>query len=119
VHELSLAESIVAIARDHARDRRVTAVDVTVGCLRQVVPDALEFAFELVAAGTVCEGAALRVEQIPVRLACRACGGESEADDFPLTCGKCGSADVDVIAGDELSVEAIELDDVPIRAGGR
>ena len=49
MHELSIAESIVRIADAHAAGRRVTKVEVKVGHLRQVVPSALEFAFELVA----------------------------------------------------------------------
>jgi hydrogenase nickel incorporation protein HypA/HybF len=118
VHELSLADAVVTIARDHARGRRVTSVEVKVGRLRQVVPDALEFAFELVAAGTEVEGAELRVEHVPVRVQCARCGTESEADDFPLACADCGSVDVDVITGDELLVESLELEEeVPV--GGR
>jgi hydrogenase nickel incorporation protein HypA/HybF len=118
VHELSLADAVVTVARDHARGRRVAAVDVKVGRLRQVVPEALEFAFELVAAGTEVEGAELRVEHLPVRVRCARCHTESEADDFPLACAGCGSVDVDVITGDELLVESLELEEeVPV--GGR
>ena len=118
MHELSLAGAVVAIARDHARGRRVAAVDVRIGRLRQVVPEALEFAFELVAAGTEVEGAELRVEHVPVRVRCARCEIESEAPEFPLACAGCGSVDVDVVAGDELLVESLELEEaVPV--GGR
>jgi hydrogenase nickel incorporation protein HypA/HybF len=118
VHELSLADAVVTIARDYARGRRVAAVDVKVGRLRQVVPDALAFAFELVAAGTEVEGAELRIEHMPVRVRCPRCAAESEAPEFPLVCAECGSLDVDVVAGDELLVESLELEDaVPV--GGR
>jgi hydrogenase nickel incorporation protein HypA/HybF len=118
VHELSLADAVVAIARDHARGRRVSAVEVKIGRLRQVVPEALDFAFGLVAAGTEVEGAELRVEHVPVRVSCARCAVESEADEFPLACSSCGSLDVDVVAGDELLVESLEFEDaVPV--GGR
>jgi hydrogenase nickel incorporation protein HypA/HybF len=119
VHELSIAEAIVAIAEDHARGRRVTAVEVKVGKLRQVVPDALELAFELVATGTCLDGASLRVEHVPARVRCRRCDGEGDADGFPLACASCGSVDVDVSAGDELLVEWLELEDEPMTVGGR
>jgi hydrogenase nickel incorporation protein HypA/HybF len=114
VHELALADAVVAIARDHARGRRVAAVDVKIGRLRQVVPDALEFAFELVAAGTEAEGAELRVEHVPVRVRCARCQGESEAAEFPLACAACGGVDVEVVAGDELLVESLELEEEPL-----
>jgi hydrogenase nickel incorporation protein HypA/HybF len=119
VHELSLAEAIVAIARDHAGARRVVGVDVRVGHLRQVVPDALAFAFELVASGTSLDGAELRVEHVAARLACAGCDAVTEATGFPLRCASCGSADVDVVAGDELYVESIEVEDEPVAVGGR
>jgi hydrogenase nickel incorporation protein HypA/HybF len=114
VHELSLADAVVAIARDHARGRRVAAVDVKIGRLRQVVPDALEFAFELVAAGTEVEGAELRIEHVSVRVRCARCDAESAAPEFPLACAECGGVDVEVVAGDELLVESLELEEEPL-----
>jgi hydrogenase nickel incorporation protein HypA/HybF len=113
VHELALADAIVAIASEHAGTRPVTKVEVRVGHLRQVVPSALELAFELVAQGTVVEGAELELEHVPASVACRKCGMESCADGFPLACASCQSVDVDVVAGDELHVEALELEDEP------
>src|ERR671929_2438917 len=111
MHELSIADAVVTIAREHARGRRVSAVDVKVGRLRQVVPDALEFAFELVAAGTEVEGAELRVEHVPVRVRCARCAVESEAPEFPLACAECRSIDVEVVAGDELLVESLDIEE--------
>ena len=77
MHELALADAVLEIVREHARGRRVTSVGVKVGRLRQVVPDALEFSFELLAAGTNVEGAALEIEHVPVRVECSRCGLES------------------------------------------
>ena len=77
MHELSIAESIVAVAERHARGRRVAAVTVSVGHLRQVVPASLEFAFELITQGTALEGAELVLEEVPAAGLCRACGSES------------------------------------------
>jgi hydrogenase nickel incorporation protein HypA/HybF len=119
LHELAIADAIVTIARDHAQGRRVTSVEVKVGYLRQVVPDALVFSFELVAAGTNVEGAELQVDRIPARVTCRGCGAESNGTEFPLACASCGSVDVDVAAGNELLVESIELEDEPVVVGGR
>jgi hydrogenase nickel incorporation protein HypA/HybF len=113
MHEVSIADAIVATAERHAGGRRVALVEVKVGHLRQVVPSALSFAWELVAAGTALEGAELQIDDVPVRVACRACGAESEAPEFPLACAGCRGVDVDVVAGNELYVEALELEDEP------
>jgi hydrogenase nickel incorporation protein HypA/HybF len=117
MHELSIAGAIVAIAEQHAGARRVTQVEVKVGHLRQVVPGALELAFELVAAGTPVEGAELVIEEVPAAIACRTCAAESRLNGFPFACPSCGSVDVDVLSGDELFVDSLELVDETVPAG--
>lgn len=119
MHELSIAESIVRIASSHAGDRRVTKVHVKAGHLRQVVPSALDFAFELVAEGTPAAGAELALEVVPVAVRCGACGKETELDGFPLHCGGCGGLDVQVVRGEELLVESLELEEALATSGGR
>ncbi len=110
MHELSIAQAIVDIAARNAGGSRVTAVNVRIGHLRQVVPSALEFSFELCAHGTPVEGAALEVEGVPIGVICRTCGAGSEPDGFPLSCAACGDLSVDVVAGEELQVQSLELD---------
>jgi hydrogenase nickel incorporation protein HypA/HybF len=112
MHELSLAESIVDIAVRHAGGRgRVVRVEVAVGHLRQVVPSALSFAFELVAQGTPVEGAELVLEEVPGAGLCGTCGAESRLDGFPLNCRTCGSSDVEIVAGEELLVESLDMEE--------
>jgi hydrogenase nickel incorporation protein HypA/HybF len=118
MHELSIADAVVAIASRHAGGRRVARVELKVGHLRQVVPDALEFAFGLVADGTPVAGAELVIEVVPAAGACRACGIESELPGFPLLCAGCGSADLEVVRGEELLVDAIELEETTTAIGG-
>jgi hydrogenase nickel incorporation protein HypA/HybF len=117
MHELSIADAIVRIACTHARGRRIVRVEVKVGHLRQVVPDALAFAFDLVAQGTAADGADLLLEEVPAAGRCRACGATTQFDGFPLACGACGSLEVEIERGEELLVEALELEEEPARAG--
>jgi hydrogenase nickel incorporation protein HypA/HybF len=117
MHELAIAESIVDVAVRHARGRQVSRVEVTVGHLRQVVPSALAFAFELVAHGTAAEGAALVINVVPSAVRCRACGEESVLEDWPLLCRSCGSADVTVLAGEELRVESLDVEEQEVAHG--
>src|SRR4051812_1778634 len=121
MHELSLAESVVRIACRHAAGRRVVRVELKVGHLRQVVPGALEFAFELVAQGTEAEGAELVMEEVPAAGRCRRCGTESELPGFPLRCATCDGLDVELLRGEELLVDALELEeaDADAAAGGK
>ncbi|MGI8594014.1 MAG: hydrogenase maturation nickel metallochaperone HypA [Solirubrobacteraceae bacterium] len=111
MHELSLAEAVVDVASRHAGGRRVTKVELKVGHLRQVVPSALEFAFELLAQGTSIEGAELAIEVVPAVGRCRECAAESMLPNFPLCCAECGGFEVDVLAGEELLVDSLELEE--------
>lgn len=110
MHELSIAEAVVAIAERHAAGRRVTRVELTVGHLRQVVPSALEFAFQLLTTGTALEGAELAMEEVPATGTCRECGAQTTMRAFPLRCGRCGGLEVAITAGEELLVAAIECE---------
>lgn len=110
MHELSIADAMLGVVLKHAGDRRVTRVGLRVGHLRQVVPSALEFAFELVAQGTAAEGAELELVQVPAAVRCRDCGSETEQDGFPLCCAACGGLAVDVVRGQELLVDCLDVD---------
>jgi hydrogenase nickel incorporation protein HypA/HybF len=118
MHELAIAEALVAIAECHARGRRVTRVEVEVGHLRQVVPAALEFAFELVARDTAVEGAQLVLRAVPVSGLCRDCGERTGMPTLPLACAACGSVDVEIVTGEELRVDALELEEMAATTGG-
>ena len=118
MHELALAESVVRIACAHARGRQVVRVELKVGHLRQVVPSALEFAFGLVAEGTVAEGAELRMEMVPAAGRCRTCGADTPLPALPLSCASCGGLDVDVLEGEELLVDALEIEEPLVTNGG-
>ena len=112
MHELAIAESVIQVASRHADGRQVTKVYLKVGHLRQVVPSALAFSFELVAQGTPVEGAELALEEIPVTGKCRGCGAESRLESFPLQCETCGGFDLQILEGEELYVESLELEEL-------
>jgi hydrogenase nickel incorporation protein HypA/HybF len=114
LHELAIADSVVQIASRHADGRQVTKVYLKVGHLRQVVPSVLTFGFELVAQGTPVEGAELEIEEIPVTGKCHECGVENQPTGFPLQCAACGGFDLQVLEGEELYVESLELEEQPV-----
>jgi hydrogenase nickel incorporation protein HypA/HybF len=111
MHELSISSAVLATVEKHAAGRRVTAVTMTVGGLRQVVPESLEFYFGIVSRDTVCEGARLEQVLVPALVRCTDCGDERELDDLPLfLCPQCGGR-CEVVSGNELEVESIEVMD--------
>ena len=111
MHELSIAEAVVEIASRHAAGRTVHTVELRVGHLRQVVPAALQFAFQLLSDGTVLGGAELVIEEVPARGICRQCRTETTMSQFPLQCTSCGGLDLEIVAGEELLVDALECEE--------
>lgn len=111
MHELSVASAIIDTAARHAGGRRVTAVYVRAGQLRQVVPESLAFYFEHVARDTLCEGARLELELVPARLLCEACEHDWKLDEAVFRCPRCGAREVRVTSGEELEVESIEIEE--------
>jgi hydrogenase nickel incorporation protein HypA/HybF len=108
MHELAITQSIVEAIVERTGRARVSTVYLVIGKVSGVVPDAVRFCFEVVAAGSPVEGARLEIEEPAGRGRCRACGGEFAADGLLVPC-PCGSADVEVLGGDELLVRAVEV----------
>src|SRR5205807_1816007 len=102
MHELSIASAVVEIVSRHADGRKVASVELEIGHLRQVVPSALEFAWQLLTDGTELEGAELAIREIAPAGRCRGCGMSSTMTGFPLRCTGCGGLDVELTAGEEL-----------------
>lgn len=111
MHELAIAESIMHLALSHAAGRRVTGVGVKVGALRQVVPESLSFSFDLVVQGTLAEGARLEIEGVEAAGVCGRCGAESRIVAFPLRCDHCGELGLEVVRGEELYVQWVEVEE--------
>lgn len=112
MHELSLCHAIAGVVKPHADGRRVTAVRVQVGALRQVVPDSLSFCWSLVRDAEDMPDAALELEWVPAEVACRSCGKQSEITSrFSVFCPLCDSADVEVMRGNEFLVTSVDVSD--------
>ena len=111
VHELSLASAVIDTVERHAAGRRVTArVPARWATCARSCPTSLEFYFEHVARGTVCEGARLEQELVPARLRCD-CGARMGArrDRLPLLGLRRRRREV--VSGDEFLVESIEVEE--------
>jgi len=109
MHELALSEAIADSVATRAASRPVTEARVRIGFLRQVVPEALTFAWAMVTDGTALDGCALVIEHVPAAVACRACGAHSVLTAPILMCGVCATTDVELRSGDEFLLVSIEL----------
>ncbi|HEY3345511.1 MAG TPA: hydrogenase maturation nickel metallochaperone HypA [Anaerolineaceae bacterium] len=112
MHELAVTESILSIATDHAQKANATSVTgiyLVLGRLSTIVDDSVQFYWDALAEGTICQGAQLHFERVPARLACLDCGATYEIKDELIPCPQCSGSRVKVISGDEFRVDSIEV----------
>lgn len=109
MHEMALCEAIAGVVARHAGERPVSRVVVRIGHLRQVVPDALTFSWEVMAATMGFDGCELEIESVPASVSCGACGMRTTLDAPVVACGSCESHDVTVLTGEEFAVVSLEL----------
>lgn len=111
MHELGISRNIVAIVSEAAAGRRVHRVTLEIGKLSGVLAEAIAFCFDAVAEGTVAAGAALEIREIEGRARCIACGAEFAVPALPAPCA-CGSRRSTLVAGEELNIKEMELEEV-------
>jgi len=110
MHEMSIAEGIIQTVLRAAGDsgaRSVSRVELAVGQMRLVVPEALEMAWRAVSDGTIAAGSELAITEAPVAARCRQCGREFAPTIDDYLCPGCGQADVDITAGDDILLTSI------------
>ena len=109
MHEMSITRNIVAIVGEKAGLRRVKRVRLEIGKLSAVIPGAIRFCFDVVARGTVLEGAELEIIETVPQARCRDCASEFEMARLGVACA-CGSRNLELLSGEELNIKEMELE---------
>ena len=113
MHELAVTQSILEISLRHARAaqaRRITDINLVVGQFSSIVDDSVQFYWDLVAEGSIAQGAALHFHRIAGEMTCGNCGHVFHPSDRAFTCPSCGSGIVRISKGDEFRVDSIDVE---------
>jgi len=113
MHELAVTENILNIAVQHARQAnavRVTSLHLVIGQLSSIVDDSVQFYWDMISAGTMCEGAQLYFERRPAKLKCLDCDQTYSLSGELTDCPNCHSARIKVVAGEEFYLDSIEVE---------
>jgi len=113
MHEISIAESIIQIAEAKAHEqsaRSIQVIKLRLGTFTTIVPEALQFAFEIVRHGTLSRDAQLDIEIVPMVVRCVVCEASTQpVGGICLICDQCGFP-LEIVSGEELQIEYIEVD---------
>jgi hydrogenase nickel incorporation protein HypA/HybF len=111
MHELTIAQNIIAIAVSEAQNRKIRRINLVIGELSSVFEDSIRFCFDVISKETPAEGATLSVTTVRALIKCASCarefGYESEG-----TCPGCGRRGGEVTTGREFYMESIEVEEM-------
>jgi len=114
VHELSIASAVLDQLEEELAKRpgaKFTKVGLRIGDLAGVDNDSLTFGFEALVKSSHWEPLALEIESVKRRQRCPACRREFEAEHWSTECANCGNPATVTIAGEELQIAYIEVDE--------
>jgi hydrogenase nickel incorporation protein HypA/HybF len=121
MHEMAIANSVLDAVRAEARRfpaGHIAKVGVRVGELAGVDPDAMSFCFEALVRDTDLEPLVLAIEFCPRQYRCRDCGRSFPSGEDGPACPDCGAGESLLIAGEELELAYLEVEEDGARAAG-
>jgi hydrogenase nickel incorporation protein HypA/HybF len=113
MHELPITEQIIKIAEEHCREAgaaQVTKIHLVIGENSGIVGSSIQMYFDVIAEGTLCEGAQLFIEGVKPQLRCEKCGKHFERKRFSFQCPYCGGDGEPTPIGKEFYVKSVELE---------
>lgn len=111
MHELSLCQSLCKSLEEEVRSRgltRVLRVELAVGCLSCVEPEALQFAFDAITRPDCLRDCRLEIRRVPGRARCRDCGNCYALHHWLGACPDCGGPGIDIEGGNDVLIEQME-----------
>jgi hydrogenase nickel incorporation protein HypA/HybF len=115
MHELSIVCSVLdqleELKKKQPEGTKFSKVGLRVGELAGVDVDCLRFGFECSVKDTPWETLALEIEEVPRRQRCPGCKEEFRAENWATACPKCGEAATITVAGEELQIAFVEVDE--------
>lgn len=111
MHELSLTQTLLDLALEHARGKRVVAVDLLLGEFSDERPEAIRFHWDDLAKGTPAEGAELRFQPVPAEMKCLDCEEVFHPGEEAAECPNCKSFHVRLLSGGDIRLSGIEVEE--------
>jgi hydrogenase nickel incorporation protein HypA/HybF len=111
MHELMVAENLLTTISDEAAKHSAKPIGAKISCgtLNPVNDEALCFAFEAIAKGTLCEGMKLDIEHKPIQGHCKNCNQHFDVELSCPKCPQCGGEDFELLPDSPLVLETIEF----------
>ncbi len=113
MHELSIAMEIVEIAREEAEKAgalKINKIELEIGKLSGVLPDALSFAMTEAVKDSPLALAEIVYHYKDAQVNCASCCHTFETHDHLKVCPVCGSYDTFFVSGKELYIKSMDIE---------
>ena len=113
MHELAITQQILDLAQHHANEagaHRVTALHLEIGALSTIIDDSVQFYWDVISQGNVCEGAKLIFHRIPAKLHCQACKQDYTLEYELTACPRCQGIRVNIVSGEQFQLKSIDVE---------
>lgn len=111
MHELSIATALLDLVGRHApAGVTVRAVQVRIGPLQAIEPEAMRFAWQAATRNTEYDNTSLELDLLPWKLQCPECGRKFECTTADGAC-TCGSMTAVPIEGDDLTLVSLDVEE--------
>jgi hydrogenase nickel incorporation protein HypA/HybF len=112
MHELAITQQILNLAQQHAEEagaQQVTDLHLEIGALSTIIDDSVQFYWDMICNGTVCEGAILHFHRIPAQLHCHDCNQNYTLENELTACPHCQGFRVQIVSGEEFQLKSIDV----------
>lgn len=114
MHELAVTQSILEYSLKEAKARnaaKIKAIRLRMGPFTGLYPECIQMYLDVLAEGTIAEGAKIEAEVLPLKVLCRDCGAESEITRRSIACPHCGSLRLKILSGKEFMIYSLEVEE--------
>lgn len=112
MHEIGIMEQTLQIAIASALQQNANQINqiiMRIGKMSGVVPEALEFAFDVVTKGTIAENAILKIDSMPIICYCNNCQEKFIPEEWFFECPNCHQFSQNILQGKEIELVSIEF----------
>ena len=113
MHEMAITMSLLDLVLEEAAKAgasKITTVNIVLGEMTGIIDQYVQANFELLSQNTPAEGATLTFQNVPRKARCRQCAHVFQPSDLVWACPQCQSTELEIIGGNELYVESIEVE---------
>ena len=109
MHEYSIVQSMLDLCEKYSKGKQVDKVVVKIGKMSGIEPHFLKESFNVFKEETSCQDAAMEMQLIDITILCKDCGKKAIVDNFNFFCPYCKGGNTEVLTGQEMHIDYIEL----------